>query len=123
MGSYFGAIDMTDLVNDPDLAQSFQVLRSTTGAFQQGGFTDSKTTVNLYGPIWPATAEDVRMFPEMSRVEGSICAISSQQLYRDRPGALADIIVWQSNQYRVMSVTPWQDHGYWLAIAERMQGI
>ena len=126
-------ISLSDVVNDPDFAQNFSVIRST-GNFVAGGYQTTSVTVPFYGIITVASDEDLQMVPEGDRVTGAMLFHSSQQIYTTQidPAAnpsspnqqyIADKIIWRGLTYRVIKISPWVDFGYWRAIGIREGGI
>lgn len=110
---------------DPNIASFFSILRSTGGKFAAGGWTDTKTTLKGRGNVSLASPKDVKALPEGDQITGMISVWSRQELFvthaNDTPGT-SDIIVWRKEQYRVVSVIPYPERGYWKAICARMSG-
>jgi hypothetical protein len=118
-------IDVSEVVNDPDLAQAFMIQRSTQGAFLFGVWQTKQETVPCYGPVRPASSREINMLPEGDRV-GEIKAFwSSTPLYGTRAttgkGESSDILVWNGLYYRVLQVFQSQDNGFYKALAVRMK--
>jgi hypothetical protein len=115
---------MAEIVNDPDFAQSFTITRSS-GSFVKGNWDNIPTTVQGYGVIQPATPKELSQIPDGDRVTGAVSFHSSQALYETHliPSAgTSDTIAWNSQNYRLVKVFPWQDFGYYKAIGVRMSG-
>lgn len=118
-------IDVSDIINDPDFAQPFTIKRSTGGAFVSGGYTSSNSTIQGYGVIQPASDREHEQVPEGERVAGSISIYSATALYTTYggdPSGLSDIVTWRGDDYRIVSVGPYQDFGFFKALAVRMSG-
>lgn len=120
-------IDMSDIVNDPDFAQDWTVMR-TTGRFAEGGYVASAPcSLAFYGIIQPASAEDMQQVPEADRITGAMSFISEQRMYTTRKASecktsgLSDTITWNGQPYKIVSVEPWKDFGFWKAIGTRQQ--
>lgn len=116
---------VADVVNDPDFAESYTILRSQDGSWQQGKWVDAQVTLAGYGVVQPATNQDLDMVPEGDRVSGAFLFHSSSPLYETQvnpSNAISDILVWQGQQFRILAVQQWQDYGYWQALAVRMLG-
>jgi hypothetical protein len=134
-------VQLGEVVNDPDLAQTFLIQRSTwswiKGVWQPGTTTE---TVVAYGVVSVAEPRDIEMVPEADRVKGMMVFYSSQPIYGTRgvlgfgqgnfdgpPGvggtlpASSDILVWRGLNWRVLSVRQMVDYGYFKAIAVRMR--
>lgn len=114
-------IDISEIVNDPDFAQSFSVLRSV-GSFDGNGKWSMGTpaTLSRYGVIQPSKQNDIVLYvPEGERIGEMITVYCSQDiLMSDAKNQQSDIIVKSDGaKYRVAYSKPWQQHGYWFAIA------
>jgi hypothetical protein len=114
---------LVDVARDPDLAQQFTILRSK-GFFGAGGWQDAVIQVPSYGVIGIADDEALVQIPEGDRVTGSLQLVCEFQIYetQEKRDGLSDKIGWNSNTYRVQSVAPWKDFGFWSAILVRIQG-
>lgn len=119
-------IQLGDLCNDPDFCQPGGVtIIRTRGAFVAGGWqAAAPVNVASSGTIVPADAEALNQIPEADRVDGSLQFLTSQPIYEtlEKLGAISDKLQWNGNLYRVQSVTPWKDFGFYSAILVRMSG-
>ena len=120
-----GTIDLSEIVNDADLAESYTVSRSTGGTFVAGGWQDTKTVLQCYGVVSVATAEDLEMVPEGDRVTGMMAFWASVQLFETHvsgtPG-ISDVITWEGFEYRIITVRNYSNRGYWKVLAARLLG-
>lgn len=117
-------IDLSEVVNDSDLGQCFQILR-TTGQPGLGGFqTSAPTAIQAFGIIEIADPEALRQVPEGDRVVGSLRVITATPIYETlaQNSAISDEIRWNGSRYRVQSVEPWKMNGFRSAILVRMKG-
>lgn len=113
-------IDVAELMQDPDLAQAFQVERSD-GAFVEGEWVPAAPVVsNKTGIVQPAKREDtLAMLPEGVRLGNMIVVYCDEELRIDNADTQrSDVIVWHGNPYRVIAAKPWRDHGFWQVWAE-----
>lgn len=120
-------IDVSEVVLDPDFAENFVIKRSS-GSYQLDGWVDVITTVPMYGAIQPSSSKDLDQVPEGDRIKGAITVWSTQPIYTTRrgtganDGGLSDIIVWQGEDHRVAGLLPWNENGFFRAVAVRMKG-
>jgi hypothetical protein len=121
-------IDMSDVVNDQDLAQAYSVTRSV-GSFVLGGFhVDSTSEIPFWGVIQPSTPEEIELVPEADRKTGMMTFHSQQQMFSTytegigTASGLSDVIVWRGQPYRLTVIDPWGDFAYWRAIGTRLAG-
>jgi hypothetical protein len=117
-------IDVSEVVNDPDLAQEFTILRSS-GSYLNGVFQSSTTPIQGFGVVTVATAREIEMVPEGDRVTGMMSFHSNQPILGTRANGGAtgasDILLWHGEKYRVLAIWNWSDYGYYDAIASRMK--
>lgn len=121
-------IDCSDIVSDPDLAQSFVVVR-TRGTFALGGYLPSSIcSIPFWGNIQKATEEQLDIVSEGERVTGAMQFASTQRMYHtwaeglDCPSGLSDQIEWRGQCYKIVDVSPDVDYGFWKAIGVRQSG-
>lgn len=118
-------LNLTRVVNDPRLAQAFSIIRDA-GTWVKGIWVNNPTTIPSYGVVQPTTPEELKMVPEGDRVPGSFSFHTSTAIYRaginNGVETNSDICIWRGVNYRVYYVFPWEDFGYYKAIAARMPG-
>lgn len=118
-------INVGEIINDPDLCQSFTVSRSS-GQFGAGGWMENApTSLTLLGVITPSTADELQQVPEGDRVTGAMTFYSTVILFEthdDSQSGTSDILTWRGQKYRIVRVFPYEDYGYNKAVAVRMQG-
>lgn len=118
-------MELSEVVNDPDLAESFSILRSTVGTFVAGGWVNNIQTVPAYGVVTPATAKEMKMVPEGDEVHEAFMFYSVTPMYDTRTNPdneNADILVWNGENYRVIKVWNYMQRGFFSAMAVRMVG-
>ncbi len=116
--------DLSEVIEDSDLGEDFTIQRNP-GFFGQGGW--SATTpeiIQAFGPVTVATEEDIAMIPEADRVTEMRMFFSSCPMYvtNAAKNITSDILIWCNEQYRILRVARYGNHGYWCAIAARMAG-
>jgi hypothetical protein len=120
-------INVGRIVNSRNFAQpsGFTVYRQT-GQWVAGDWIPSETAIQMRGTVTAMNPKDLTQVPEGDRVTGIMCFYSQQPIYvthaadGTNPGGTSDEIVWQGERYRISSVIPWQDFGYYKAFGVRM---
>lgn len=120
-------IDVSEVVNDPDLAQAFTILRNS-GSWLNGVWQSGNTTpVQGFGVISPATSRDIKMLPEGDQTGELRVFHSAQPIYVtnandavDSTGQSSDILCWRGDNFRVLNVKHEEDYGYYRAIGSRL---
>lgn len=119
------AFELQDVVNDPDLAEPFTVLRQP-GSFQQNGWqTSTPQTIQAFGVVTVATQKALQMLPEADRVNAERMFIAECPMYvtSEDNSITSDILIWCGVKYRVMVVGEYENRGgYYCAVATRMKG-
>lgn len=116
---------IAEVVNDPDFAQSFTITRSEGGVWVQGKWRNATITVGAWGSIQPPNPEELEQVAEADRVSGVIAVHTTQPIYEthvDATTGISDLVTWHDQTYRIIKVYPWQDYGYYKALAVRMSG-
>ena len=116
---------IAEVVNDPAFAQSFTITRSSGGVWKSGRWSNATVDVPAWGSIQPPNPEELEQVAEGDRVSGVIAVHTTQPIYEtnvDLTNGISDLVTWHGQKYRVVKVYPWQDYGYWKALAVRMSG-
>lgn len=120
-------IDVSELMSDPDFAQSYLVHRMS-GSWVEGEFIQNESVINFYGPITVANTKDVNMLPEGDRIVGlmTFYTTSDNPIFvtrnLDTDQGTSDEIEWRGERYKVMQIFPYHDYGYIKAIGTRKLG-
>lgn len=118
-------IDMSDIIIDPDFAQSYTVLRSN-GSFVDGVWTEgTPTRIVMYGPITVMSPRELSQYPEGDRIKGGMNFFSTKPLYVTRTGqtpGISDKIMWRGEYYKLFNVAPYADYGFYKGSGERIKG-
>ena len=117
-------MDLSEVVLDSDLAESYTIVRSK-GREALGGWQDSKNNIPGFGVVSIAKPNELEMLPEGDRDTEIRAFHSAQQIFTTRDNATdgtgtSDLIVWRNIKYRVILVSDYSNRGYWKALAARM---
>ena len=122
-------INVSGLVSDPDFAQNFTVLRAHGGRFIAGVWTEGTAIgVKTKGVIYPSTEEEISQVPEADRVTGMVTFITKIRMYATHittpsgDKGISDKVVWKENTYKIVTVMPYGDFGFFLAVGVRLSG-
>jgi len=114
-------INVSEVITDPDFAQSFLVHRRT-GKWVNGRWQENMTDITLLGVITVADPKTLEQLPEGDRVIGLMCFYATVPIFTTNEQGTSDQIEWRGERYRVKQVFPYGDYGYYKAVAERMAG-
>lgn len=113
-------IDVSELMDDPDLSQAFQIKRRAGGFLNEGRWiSGAETILDRVGIIQPSKAADVLQFLPEGERSNTVITIHSKQdiLMAKSSGQESDVVIWNGRQYRVAYSKPWELYGYWFAMA------
>lgn len=118
-------IDLSEIVNDPDLAQPFTIERSSS-SFVLGGVSNTVTPLQAFGVITVSDPETLQMIPDADRPTGAMSFYSSTPIFESRDDqngeGVSDFLIWRSQRFRVLKMFPYIDYGYNHAVAVRVAG-
>lgn len=119
-------INVGRIVHSRNFAQTFTVYRQT-GEWVAGRWVRSseEIVIQMRGTVTAMNPKDLVQVPEGDRVTGMMCFYSTEPIYTTRAddddsGGTSDEIEWQGERYRISSVVPWSDFGYYKAFGVRM---
>ena len=119
-------INVSRVLRSRHLRQAFTVTR-TTGHFGKGGWiSDAPTTITMFGVIYPTTAREMQQVPEADRIEGMMTFLTMAPIYLSRKQTagqgISDYATWDGEQYKIVSITPYKDYGYYMSVGVRVKG-
>ena len=113
-------LDVSRVVKNPALQQSFTIQRNTYAFANEGEWTLQGTeNIGAKGVVTPSSAKDRTEFlPEGQREVAAITIYSPVAINNaDGNSTEADVIIWNGNYYRVQFSKPWASYGYWIVVA------
>lgn len=121
-------INLAAVIHSPMLSQSITIKRSS-GIWEEGEFVlngSSPETLSLQGVVIVASSRDLHMVPEGDRQSGAMKILTTERLYvtgeMNEQSNFSDVLVWRGDEYRIYSVTPDADYGFYRSIAMRISG-
>ena len=118
-------VNLARVVHSPRMSQKITILRRT-GGWEYGTWvqSDQPETLTMRGIVTMASAKDLQQVPEGDRVTGSIKILTTERIYiTDGPaGNITDMVFWRGARYRVVTVTPDIDYGFYRSIGTRLDG-
>jgi hypothetical protein len=120
-------IDVSELIVDPDLSQSYIVYRKG-GYWLNFKFVEGDQPLPFFGVITAANYREINTLPEGDRVSGIMVFYTTADnpflLARSKTGDLgtSDQPYWRGDRYKVIKLFLFDDYGYQKVMATRMQG-
>ncbi len=120
-------INISEIVTDPDFAQTFTVHRRKGVFSERGRFEPVDSTLPMTGAIIPATTKELAVLPEADRINGAVMVYVTQRLYVTglltaadlEEGRLSDELAWHGDRWKIVQVRDFADFGYYRAMATR----
>ena len=119
-------IDVSEIIDDPDLAQRFKLYR-ITGQFVNGRWVENpKQELTRVGIIVPMGAKSLQQIPEADRVRGAIEVFTKEILYitssAGSQSRTSDQVLWKGSLYKLLAVDDYSDFGFYHGVGQRIQG-
>lgn len=118
-------IDVSDIINDPDVAQPtpFTVVRQS-GVYVNGVFTTTATNLYLDGTIQPMTSKEIASMPGGDSITGGIKVWSTTQLRvaSKENSQIADEVVWRGERWKTERIRNFTENGYYRAECVQKSG-
>lgn len=113
-------IDVSEILNDPDMCEGFTILRPS-GQFVAGGYQQNvPQSISSFGAIRNTSGAELDMVPEGDRNRELISIRTTTQVFETNKGQTSDMVLYHNFQYRVVTVKDYSSQGYWFAIAAKM---
>lgn len=112
-------IDVTEILQDPDFADNYIVIR-TKCEWQNGRFKPVSTEkLSYFFPVHPATEKELEQLPEGDRkkeVKVFFC-VHPKKLYITQTGEsdegyISDKVQYNGNEYKIVKIKDWTSHGW-----------
>jgi hypothetical protein len=124
-------IDVSELIEDPDFAFPYTVLRRT-GQWVNARFvvSDPPERLTYYGAVQPATTREIEQLGIGDNEKGVMkffCRLP-KDIYltrnfdeSDETAQVSDEILFRNSLYKVLQISPWQ-HGNWTRAFASLKG-
>ena len=118
-------INVSKAIRDPRLSQQITIYRKS-GEWNKGRFEQTEQQLSMLGVVSIAKSKDIEMIPEGDRVGGEIVIHTLEKIFvthnSDNNKGTSDEILWDGERYKIYSVSPYMQYGYYKAIAMRKLG-
>lgn len=113
-------INMADVVNSTEFTQPLTVIRHTGGKWIDGDYIEIENTISIKGVVSAASDKDIDLTAEGGRVSEYKTVHTTTRLYTTDNEGTSDVIIWNGEKYKVMSVMDAGDYGYYRATMHRL---
>lgn len=116
-------VNLARVVHSPRMSQKITILRRG-GSWQYGTWVqdENPTELSMRGIVTMAKAKDLQQVPEGDRLTGAIKILTTERIYITSDGEITDMVFWRGARYRIVTVTPDIDYGFYRSIGSRLDG-
>lgn len=104
-------LDVSDIVLDPDFADTLQCIRSTQVIGTNGRASNTPVTTSFTGVVTQNEGDLLDRIETGQKIKGSITVHSKYPLIEGAPNVTADIVVWKGRQYTVTRLDDYSHFG------------
>ena len=118
-------VNVSRVVQSKRLGAQQLLVTRTYGKWVAGRFVKVRTTtLSLLGLWTVASPKDLQQVPEGDRVTGAMKLVTAEPVYQTDNTRLqySDILSWRGAKYKVATVTPDIDYGFFRAVCVRLEG-
>jgi hypothetical protein len=106
------ALDVTDILTDPDFADLFTVTRFVQTVTAGGMASNASNIINNVSGVVTANDDiDLLKMPEGELLSGSITIITKFRLTNGSGAQDADVVTWHGRTYQVKTIGDWSGFG------------
>jgi hypothetical protein len=115
------ALDLSELVNDPDFCRSFSRIRRTQSLANEGqASTTPGTPVDLIGYIEPASQADLKLLPEGTRLVDMVGIFTVGDVRIGDQSSPADLVVVDGVKYLALHIEDFRASGGYIHVLAQM---
>ena len=104
-------IDVSELLFDPDFAETLECLRQIQTVSDRGIATNTPQSFPFFGVVTADRGTEMARLAAGSRVSGSILINTVFRLSEGLAGRDADVVIWNGARYTVVSVSNYSRYG------------
>lgn len=105
-------LDVSELLSDPDFADTITVTRRTETRGNDGlAVISNQTFQDIDAVVTPAKGTDLAQLPDLSRTEGVVLVYTTFRLTNGQASTKADIVTWNGATYIVLNVNDYSQFG------------
>lgn len=115
------AIDVSEIVHDPDFCTTFTVIKQGESEWVRGVLKRKTTETTVEGIVQPSSSKDLELLDTADRVNGMKTFITDEvSLDVSNTEKTSDICVWKGQRYKLIQTFDYAANGYYKAIGSLM---
>lgn len=117
-------VNVGRVVNSRRLGAQIVTVKRTYAGWKDGVFCRNamENTLQITAFVTVAQPKDLKMLPEGDRVSGAMRFLTTEELHATRNNSISDEIIWRGARFKILTVTPDIDYGFYRAIGTRLDG-
>ena len=105
-------LDVTDVLSDPDFADTITVTRQVETVDGHGrGQIGPQTFSNVTAVVTAGQGDVLKYFPEMVNVRGAVLIHTTFRLISASETTQADLVTWEGRTYQITELNDWSTFG------------
>lgn len=112
------AIDVSELLVDPDFAETVQIVRRAELISETGRVSTQNSTYDVVACVQPQSDQPMIRGPDQQNLPQLIEVITQWRLRGIAPGWQPDLVVWNGTTFVVNKVYNWSHYGNGFVMAE-----
>jgi hypothetical protein len=115
------AIDVSEIVHDPDFCTAFTVIKQGESEWVRGVLQRKTTETTVEGIVQPSSSKDLELLDTADRVNGMKTFITDAvSLDVSSTEKTSDVCVWKGKRYKLIQAFDYAANGYYKAIGALM---
>jgi hypothetical protein len=115
------AIDVSEIVHDPDFCTTFTVIKQGESEWVRGVLKRKTTETTVEGIVQPSSSKDLELLDTADRVNGMKTFITDEvSLDVSSTEKTSDVCVWKGQRYKLIQTFDYAANGYYKAIGALM---
>lgn len=115
------AIDVSEIVHDPDFCTTFTVIKQGESEWVRGVLQKKTTETTVEGIVQPSSSKDLELLDTADRVNGMKTFITDEvSLDVSSTEKTSDVCVWKGQRYKLIQTFDYAANGYYKAIGSLM---
>lgn len=115
------AIDVSEIVHDPDFCTMFTVIKQVESEWVRGVLHRKTTETTVEGIVQPSSSKDLELLDTADRVNGMKTFITDEvSLDVSSTEKTSDVCVWKGQRYKLIQTFDYAANGYYKAIGALM---
>lgn len=111
------AIDVSEIVHDPDFCTTFTVIKQGESEWVRGVLKRKTTETTVEGIVQPSSSKDLELLDTADRVNGMKTFITDEvSLDVSSTEKTSDVCVWKGQRYKLIQTFDYAANGYYKAI-------